>query len=89
MVLDAFGPNRLMWGSDWPVVTAHLAYGEWLRRSMELAAELSESERARLFGETAAEAYLGDMTGSGTPHGRKWLDARTDYKSLILRTGRP
>ena len=57
-VLDAFGPNRLMWGSDWPVVTAHLAYGEWLRRSMELAVELSESERARLFGETAAEVYL-------------------------------
>ena len=57
-VLDAFGPERLMWGSDWPVVTAHLAYGEWLRLSMEIAAELSESERTRLFGGTAAEVYL-------------------------------
>ena len=57
-VLDAFGPGRLMWGSDWPVVTAHLDYGEWLRRSMEIAAELSESERARLFGGTAEEVYL-------------------------------
>ena len=28
-VLDAFGPSRIMWGSDWPVVTADLAYTEW------------------------------------------------------------
>lgn len=57
-VLEAFGPERLMWGSDWPVVTAHLAYGEWLRRSMDLAADLSAAEQRRLFGETAADVYL-------------------------------
>ena len=62
-VLDAFGPERLMWGSDWPVVTAHLAYGEWLRRSMEIAAELSESECARLFGGTAENVYLNHKKG--------------------------
>ena len=66
-VLDAFGPERLMWGSDWPVVTAHLAYGEWLRRSMEIAAELSESECARLFGGTAAEVYLKKPNGDRPP----------------------
>lgn len=29
-VLEAFGPNRVFWGSDWPVVTADLAYADWL-----------------------------------------------------------
>ena len=62
-ILEAFGPDRLMWGSDWPVVTAHLAYGEWLRRSMEIAAELSESECARLFGGTAENVYLNHRKG--------------------------
>ena len=57
-VLEAFGPDRLMWGSDWPVVTAHLAYGEWLRRSLALAEGLSDGERAQVFGGTAARVYL-------------------------------
>ena len=59
-ILEAFGPDRLMWGSDWPVVTAHLAYGEWLRRSMELAAVLSADERGQFFGGTAERVYLND-----------------------------
>ena len=63
-VLDAFGPGRLMWGSDWPVVTAHLAYGEWLRRSMEIATELSDVERAQLFGRTAENVYLNHKKGN-------------------------
>ena len=58
-VLEAFGPKRLMWGSDWPVVTAHLAYGEWKRRSIELAVDLSATEQAQFFGETTLAAYLG------------------------------
>ena len=57
-VLEAFGPDRLMWGSDWPVVTAHLAYGEWMRRSLELAEGLSDGERAQVFGGTAERVYL-------------------------------
>lgn len=58
MVLESFGPRRLMWGSDWPVVTAHLPYDEWKRRSMELAGGLSAAEQTKFFGETAAAVYL-------------------------------
>lgn len=56
-VLEAFGPNRLMWGSDWPVVTAHMPYADWRKTVEGLVAPLSESERAAVNGATAARVY--------------------------------
>ena len=56
-VLEAFGPNRLMWGSDWPVVTANMAYREWKAMVDRLVAQLSESERQAILGATAARVY--------------------------------
>ena len=53
-VLEAFGPNRLMWGSDWPVVTAKMAYREWKSAVDGLVAPLSESERMAILGANAA-----------------------------------
>ena len=38
-VLSAFGPERVMWGSDWPVCTADIAYGEWLSACREVLPE--------------------------------------------------
>ena len=57
VVLDAFGPRRLMFGSDWPVCLVGSTYARWLEAVNALAAGLSPAERARLMGETAAEAY--------------------------------
>ena len=56
-VLEAFGPSRLMWGSDWPVVTAKMAYREWKSAVDGLVAPLSESERQAILGATAARVY--------------------------------
>ena len=56
-VLDAFGPNRLMWGSDWPVVTAHMPYGGWKSTIDRLVAPLSEAVRRAILGATAAQVY--------------------------------
>ena len=56
-VLSAFGPKRLMFGSDWPVCLLAVEYGEWHKLVTGWAAELSESEQARILGETAIEAY--------------------------------
>ena len=56
-VLEAFGPNRLMWGSDWPVVTAKMAYRDWKGAVDRLVSPLSESERAAILGATAARVY--------------------------------
>ncbi|MGW5868446.1 amidohydrolase family protein [Streptomyces sp. NPDC055239] len=56
-VLDAFGPDRLMFGSDWPVCTLAAAYGEVVDLARELTDSLSDSERAALFAGTATRVY--------------------------------
>lgn len=56
-VLDAFGPERLMFGSDWPVCLLAGDYAAWYHLLREFASELSSTEQERIFGGTAAEAY--------------------------------
>ncbi|OYX43079.1 MAG: amidohydrolase [Rhodobacterales bacterium 32-67-9] len=56
-VLAAFGPERVMWGSDWPVCRLRCEYSDWLRAAEALTAGLSNPDRARVFGGTAAEFY--------------------------------
>ncbi|MFH9725382.1 amidohydrolase family protein [Streptomyces sp. NPDC017254] len=56
-LLGAFGPNRLMFGSDWPVCTLAASYGRTLATARELTDGLGEAERAAVFGGTAAETY--------------------------------
>ncbi|MFE3850441.1 amidohydrolase family protein [Streptomyces griseorubiginosus] len=56
-VLEAFGPDRLMYGSDWPVCTLGAGYGEMLSVTRELTAGLGPSERADVFGGTALRTY--------------------------------
>ncbi|MGW3144729.1 MULTISPECIES: amidohydrolase family protein [Streptomyces] len=57
VALEAFGPHRLMFGSDWPVCTLAAGYGEVLTVAGELTAELSEPERAAVLSGTAARVY--------------------------------
>ncbi|MFI9815279.1 amidohydrolase family protein [Saccharothrix variisporea] len=57
VVLDAFGPERLMFGSDWPVCLLAASYAEVLDAARELAGELTPAERERLFAGTAVEVY--------------------------------
>lgn len=56
-VLDVFGPDRVMWGSDWPVCRLRAEYGDWFAAAQALARGLEEADRARLFGGTAARFY--------------------------------
>jgi L-fucono-1,5-lactonase len=56
-VLDAFGPDRLMFGSDWPVCSLAATYGEVMSAARELTAGLSISERDDVFGGTAIRTY--------------------------------
>jgi len=57
VLLDAFGPSRLMFGSDWPVLTQNGDYAGWLNAATALTAGLSEADRAEVFGGTAARFY--------------------------------
>ncbi|MET7759432.1 amidohydrolase family protein [Streptomyces sp. NPDC005389] len=56
-LLHAFGPSRLMFGSDWPVCTLAASYGRTLATARELTEALSPGERAAVFGGTAVETY--------------------------------
>jgi L-fuconolactonase len=57
VVLEAFDPSRLMIGSDWPVCTLGTSYSRWFATLESLLQSLSQSERERVFGGTAIEAY--------------------------------
>ncbi|WP_194924465.1 amidohydrolase family protein [Catenulispora pinisilvae] len=56
-VLEAFGPSRVMFGSDWPVCLLAATYDEVCDAAESLTAHLSSDERADVFGGTAARAY--------------------------------
>ena len=56
-VMEAFGPARLMFGSDWPVCLVASEYSRWIGFVEQCAAPLPAGDRARLLGGTAIEAY--------------------------------
>lgn len=53
-----FGPQRLLFGSDWPVVTLAADYGRWVDTAEALCAPLTATQRAAIFGANAAAVYL-------------------------------
>lgn len=55
--LDAFGPARLMFGSDWPVCELAGSYGQVYHALVEALGPISESERRDVFCETARRFY--------------------------------
>jgi L-fuconolactonase len=57
VALEAFGPDRLLFGTDWPVCRLVSVYGDIVAAALDLAAELSPAERDRVLGGTAIEVY--------------------------------
>lgn len=57
VLLEAFGPDRLMWGSDWPVVEEAGGYARWDGAARGMIAALSADDRAAILGRTARRFY--------------------------------
>ena len=57
VVLECFGPDRTMFGSDWPVCLLAATYREVADAADSMAARLSPHERSQLFAGTAREWY--------------------------------
>ncbi len=57
LALQTFGPNRLMFGSDWPVCLLASDYQYWVATAEELLAETSSADRDAIFGGTARRVY--------------------------------
>jgi L-fuconolactonase len=56
-VFEAFGPKRIMFGSDWPVCTVAGTYAQVAAVVADYVDSLTEGERAAIWGETAARFY--------------------------------
>ena len=54
---EAFGPQRMMWGSDYPPVSSREGYLNSLRTPLDYLAGLTEGERAWIFGRTAMTVW--------------------------------
>lgn len=56
-VIDVFGPERVMWGSDWPVCRLQAEYDVWFEAAKAITKNLSAGAQADIFGGTAARFY--------------------------------
>ena len=56
-ILEAFGPERLMWGSDWPVCLYASAYERWWEALLQWTSGWKEADREAFFGGNAARFY--------------------------------
>lgn len=60
---ETFRADRLMWGSDWPVLELAASYDDWFAMAQELLGAFSQEERAAVFGGNAARIYGIDSEG--------------------------
>jgi L-fuconolactonase len=57
VALEAFGPERLMFGSDWPVILLRSEYNRWVQSVEELSRDLSAAEQAAFWSGNVQRAY--------------------------------
>ncbi len=57
VVFEAFGTDRLLYGSDWPVMLLSGIYVQWKSLLEKYMENFSEEERAKVFGENAMRFY--------------------------------
>jgi L-fuconolactonase len=56
-VLACFGPDRVVWGSDWPVLELAGSYALWWAESRQILASLNDTARAAVMGGNARQLY--------------------------------
>lgn len=56
-MIDCFGWDRVVWGSDSPVCTLNASLAEWIAATYALTAGASDGERAKLFSENATRIW--------------------------------
>ncbi|GFE82664.1 hypothetical protein GCM10011487_46640 [Steroidobacter agaridevorans] len=57
VVLQLFGPSRVLWGSDWPVLTLASTYDQWYALTQRALSSLSEADRNAVTGDNAVRIY--------------------------------
>jgi L-fuconolactonase len=57
VAIDAFGFDRIMFGTDWPVATQAIAVGRWVRLLDEVMADANEIEQRKFWRDNATRFY--------------------------------
>lgn len=57
VLLSAFGPSRMLFGSDWPVSTLAATYGQLVETTQALLADLNTQDQEEIWSGTATRAY--------------------------------
>lgn len=55
--IDAFGPDRVMFGSDYPVANLHIGFSQWIDTFKAIVGDFSEAEKSMMFAGTAKRVY--------------------------------
>jgi L-fuconolactonase len=56
-VLDTFGEDRVLFGSDWPVMLLATSYHHWVQVLDDLTAHLTPAAKRKLWAENAGRCY--------------------------------
>ena len=56
-ILATFGPDRVVWGSDWPVVNLGVGMGDWIAMTRAVLGRLTDSEQAAIAHGNAERIY--------------------------------
>jgi L-fuconolactonase len=57
LLYDAFGPQRLMWGTDWPIVEAHCGYAKALAMVRDEMKFLNEDDKSWMLSQTVERVW--------------------------------
>ncbi|MDD9908783.1 MAG: amidohydrolase family protein [Ahrensia sp.] len=68
-MIDSFTPNRLVWGSDWPVVNLRSSLPDWIDIFRDLIGELSPAEQRAICSGNVQRIYAGIRIGGGSMDG--------------------
>jgi L-fuconolactonase len=62
-IFSCFGVERIMWGSDWPVLTLRASYRHWLDMALELVHRHAPGHQQAVFAKNAVRFYRLDIAG--------------------------
>ena len=65
-IFTCFGAERVIWGSDWPVLTLRASYREWLDRALELVQHYAPEHGEAVFSTNAIRFYRLDLEAHGS-----------------------
>jgi L-fuconolactonase len=67
-VFRCFGAERMLWGSDWPVLHRASSYAQWLQLSREWVRRFASRGEEAIFARTAARVYDLELPSTRWPH---------------------